>query len=236
MSLISLEELYRQSLTFPGPSLRMTGLQQVREAIEEQLEHLKGQHTIRLDARLEREARVMADEDIKYEQHQLKNTVDELFPKVLRGGFIVSLWSVFEACVKDLAEYTRREKKLPFGLQELRAENFLNQMDLFFSRTLNLTVFPDKDLRTRLNEIMNFRHALAHHDGSVDKLPNTLYCKSESEYKNKGLYVYKDLHHSYAVPSAEYAKESLDSVKKFLEHFSDQVYVALHPIPLEDNA
>ncbi|MDE2387657.1 MAG: hypothetical protein KGN35_01000 [Betaproteobacteria bacterium] len=236
MSLISLDELYRQSVTFPGPNLRMTGLQQVREAIEEQLEHLKDQHTIRLGARLEREARMMADEDIEHEQHKLKNMVDELFPKVLRGGFIVSLWSVFEACVKDLAEYTRREKELPFSLQELRAGNFLNQMDLFFSRTLNLTVFPDKDLRTRLDEIMNFRHALAHHDGSVDKLPNSLHCKNESEYKNKGLYVYKDLHHSYAVPSAEYTKESLDSVKKFLEHFSDQVYVALHPIPLEDNA
>lgn len=235
MSHVSLEELFRQSVTFPGPSLRMAGLQEVREAIEEQLVHIKGQHAICLYARLKREARMMADEDIEYEQHQLKNLVDELFPKVLRGGFIVSLWSVFEACVKDLAEYTRREKKLPFGFQDLRAGDFLEQMDLFFSRTLSLIVFPDKDLRARLKEIKGFRNALAHHDGSVGELPKSLYCKSESDYKSKGLYVYKDLHHSYAVPSAEYAKESLDSVKKFLEHFSHQVYDALHPIPLEDD-
>jgi hypothetical protein len=236
MSRVSLEELFRHSVTFPGPGLRMAGLEQVRTAMEEQLDYLKGQRAIRLYARLKRQARNMAEDDIDYELHELKSAVDELFPKVLRGGFVVALWSVFEACVKDLAEYTRREKKLPFGLQELRAGDFLEQMELFFSRVLGLAIFKDKGLRARLSEIKGLRNALAHHDGSVDELPKSLQGKSEAEFKIKGLRVYKDLHHRYVVPSAEYVEESVSTVSAYLSQLSQQVYVALHPVPLEDDA
>jgi hypothetical protein len=123
----SLAELTRRVLTFPGPASRIFALERVREAIEEQLAHLKSQRSVQLNARIKREARSMAKEDIEDLRYELQSTVDELFPKVFRGGFIIYLWTVFEACVKDMAEYTRREKKVPFGLHELARETFLSK-------------------------------------------------------------------------------------------------------------
>ena len=232
----SVAEIYRHSVTFPGPGLRMLGLEAALAAVEDQLDHLKGQGAVRLHARLKREAHAMAQDDIEYELHQLKTTVDELFPKVFRGGFVVSLWSVFEACVKDLAEYTRLERKLPFGLQELRAGDFLEQMELFFSRVLNLVAFPDKVARSKLVEVKGLRNALAHHDGSTAELPKSLRSKTDAEYLKKGLSVYSDLHHHYVIPSAEYTEQSFQVVRTYLEQFAQQVYAVVHPEPLEDDA
>lgn len=88
MTQTSLAELYRRSVTFPDPSLRMVGLEAARSAVEEQLDNLKGQRAVRLYARLKREAHTMAQDDVEFEIEQLKGTVEELFPKVLRGGFV----------------------------------------------------------------------------------------------------------------------------------------------------
>lgn len=236
MSHISLAELYRRSVTFPDPSLRMAGLEAARSAAEEQLEHLKGQRAVRLCARLKREAHAMAQDDVEFEIEQLKGTVEELFPKVLRGGFVISLWSVFEACIKNLAEYVRRERELPFGLQELRAGDFLEQTEKYFSRVLRLKVFPDKKVRKKLEELKGLRNSLVHHDGATEELPKSLQCKTDVEYRGKGLLVYRDLHHQYAVPTAEYAEEALRTVHCFMEQFAEAVYAAIHPVALEDDA
>jgi hypothetical protein len=236
MSHFSLEEHYRRNITFPEPYLRMVGLEAARTAVEDQLEHLKGQRAVRLYARLKRESRAMAGEDIECEVEGLRETVEELFPKVFRGGFVISLWSVFEACIKDIAEYVRRERQLPFGLQELRAGDFLEQTEKFFTRVLGVAAFPDKAARAKLKEIKGLRNALAHHDGNIVELPDSLRGKNDAEYLKKGIVVCSDLHHKFAVPTAAYAEQSLATVRAHLEAFSGQVYAKVHPVPLDDDA
>ena len=169
-----LAELYRRAVTFPGPSLRIAGLQRALEATEEQLRIVKAQYEVRLTAKLKREARSMHPDDIEDEQHVVSRLVDDLLPKISRGGFVVSLWSVFEACVKDLAEYTKNERNLPFGLQDLRAGDFLEQTDKFFDRVLGLAALPDKSIRKSLEELKGFRNALAHHGGNTKEIPKSL--------------------------------------------------------------
>jgi hypothetical protein len=231
----SLAELTRRVLTFPGPASRIFALERVREAIEEQLAHLKSQRSVQLNARIKREARSMAKEDIEDLRYELQSTVDELFPKVFRGGFIIYLWTVFEACVKDMAEYTRREKKVPFGLHELRAGDFLEQMGTFFSRVLDLQVFPDRAVRAQLDQLKDLRAALVHHDGDVEKLPKSLRGSSPADYELKGLTTYEHLHHVYAIPTAEFARRSLETVSNYLAWLQDEVYPRVHPVPLEDD-
>ena len=234
MSYTSLAELDRRSITFPGPSLRMAGLEAALVAIEEQLEQLKGQRAVRLYARLKREAHLMHHEDIEYELSQLKNAVEELFPKVFRGGFVISLWSVFEACTKDLAEYVRREKSFPFALQDLRAGDFLEQVEKFFASVLGLKAFPDKSVRAKLEQLRGLRNCLAHHDGNEAELPKSLRGKSEAEYKEKGLILYSDLHHTFVIPTDWYTEQILETVRTYLVEFADRVYESLHPFPLSD--
>jgi hypothetical protein len=112
---------------------------------------------------------------------------------------------------------------------------FLEQTDKFFSRVLTVKAFPDKPVRAKIEEVKGFRNALVHHDSATEELPKTLRSKTEAEYRSKGLLVYRDLHHQYAVRTAEYAEESFNVVRTFLEQFAETVYVALHTVPLEDD-
>ena len=213
---VSLEEHYRRNITFPEPYLRMVGLEAALTAVEEQLDHLQGQRAVRLYARLKREAHAMASEDIECEIAGLKDTVEELFPKVFRGGFVISLWSVFRGLYQGHRRVRAPRKNLPFGLQDLRAGDFLEQTEKFFSRVLSVSAFPDKAVRKKLEEIKGMRNALAHHDGNTLELPKSLQSKTRAEYLKKGLIVCRDLHHEYAVPTAEHAEHSLKQCKIIL--------------------
>lgn len=233
---VTFAELRRRSLKFPGPSLRLRGLQSALEATEQQLETLKNQYEIRLRARLRKDARSMHPDDIDDARYDVSRLVDDLFPKIFRGGFIISLWSVFEACVKDLAEYTKLEKKIPFGLQDLRAGDFLDQTAKFFRGALGVNAFPDKAVRKSLEELKGLRNALAHHDGNIAEVPKSLWPEVRSNTTFRKVRVYGDLHHKYAVPMEMYARESLLLVSAYLEEIAEQVYAKLHPEPANDDA
>ncbi len=232
----SINEHIRRFITFPDPWTRIAGLQTARQAVEEQLAFLKAQRGVQIKAQITGHGDRMAHEDREDMIDEYRRVVDELFPKIFRGGYVISLWSVFESSVKNIAEYTRKEQHLPFGLHELRAGDFLEQVDVFFDRVLSVKAFPDKSVRTRLAELKGLRNALAHHDGNVSELPKSLRAKSSAEYLRKGLLTFRDLHHEYAVPTSEYVETNLALVKQYLEQLTETVYAALHPTPLTDDA
>ena len=137
MAHTSLAEIYRRSVTFPGPYLRMAGLEAARSAVEDQLEHLKGQSAVRLYARLNREAHTMAPDDVEFETESFKGAVEELFPKVFRGGFVISLWSVFEACIKDSQSMSGARRSYRSACKSSAPETFWNKQ-----RSSSLASFP----------------------------------------------------------------------------------------------
>lgn len=228
------DQFLHRAVTFPGPSTRLAGLEISLKAVEEQLVHTRAQYEVRLKAKLKRDAKFLHPDDVDMERYDFEWTVDELLPKVFRGGFVISLWSVFEACVKDMAEYTRRIRNIPFGLQDLRAGDFLNQMDKFFEGAVGLKAFPDRHIRKQIEELRGFRNALAHHDGNTEELPTSLRGKDQYHYEVLGLQVYRDLHHEYAVPNAEYARRSLTDVHTYLESLASRLYAKLHPENVQD--
>lgn len=232
----SLDRLWHRVVEYPGPSSRLAALEVAYRSVEEQLAHAKAQETVRTCARLQRERATSHPEDIEAEEYELSRIVDQILPTVFRGGLLLSVWSVFEACVKDMAEHTRRERKLPFGLQELRAGDFLGQIERFFDAVLGIKAFPDKKVRKQIEELKGLRNALAHHDGNVDELPKSLVASDENGYAALGLTMHSDLHHNYVVPNAEYVRRSLDLVKIYLESLSEQVYNSLHPEPNDEDA
>ena len=69
-----------------------------------------------------------------------------------------------------------------------------------------------------------------------EELPWVLHRKSEAENLRKGLLVYHDLHNPYGVPTEKYAEEAFKTVRTFLDQFAETLYVAIHPVALEDDA
>lgn len=147
----------------------------------------------------------------------------DTFAKVFRGGFLMSAWAVFESCVKDASEYVRRKQELPFGLQDLRAGDFIKQSEKFFRSTLDLSFIPDKDDRRRLELFKTFRNLLVHHDGSVGEAPAELLSANEAATR------VTDYHHDYLTPTAQYNRQCLELVARVSQSLADGVYAIFNP-------
>lgn len=206
----------------PHPSSRFGALRPALSAIEDAIAHQSDQRTLRAQAELNRQR--SSRDDMFQELSVLHKDTEELLAKVFRGGFMISVWSLFESSIKELSEYVQMERRLPFGLQDLRANDFLAQTDKFFRATLNIVPFPNREERKQLDLLKSFRNALVHHDGSIASVPKELMTATDL------VHCFDDYHgHEFAVPSAKYARESLELIAGVTESLADRVLTLLDP-------
>jgi len=152
----------------------------------------------------------------------LHHETQELLSRVLRSGFLVSLWSLFESSIQELVEYVRVERKLALGLDGQRS--FLDQTNRFFRTTVNIHPFPNKEERKQLDTLRRFRNALAHHDGNIAKVPKELIA-------DEGLvrsFCLTGDSHEFAVPSARYVRASVELIGRVSQSLAGKV-LALMP-------
>jgi hypothetical protein len=230
----SLEELYRHAVTFPGAGVALGSLASALKHVEEELERSAAQISLRVQAKHARLGDDLHPEDKEYEEYELERTTRALLPKIVRGGFILTLWSTFEVAALDIAECAHREIGRPLKGDPFRNGGFLKNLDVVFSKGLGIPAFPDRGVYERLDELRLFRHALVHHDGKVERLPATLRRASPEEYAAIGLHQYGDLRHEYVVPTAGFTRQALELVTSYLVSLSERVYAKLHPTPLTD--
>ncbi|MDI1258996.1 hypothetical protein [Aquabacterium sp.] len=218
-----LDRLIHRATKFPDPTPRLSALKEALKATEESIEHLIDQYPTR-SGRILAQKRMHQD-DVDLEILILQKNTEELFPRVFRGGFLVSLWAVFESGIKDLAEYTRNQRNLPFGLQDLRGGDFLEQSERFFRATLQIEPFPEKGIRKRIEYLKGFRNAIAHHDGNILEMPKYFTQNGRHFYQE-----FSDFHHTFAVPTFEYNAECIKITSQVSSKLAEAVYERLHPV------
>lgn len=230
----SLQELYRQTVTFPGPGMPLAALQTALDAIEEELSHARDQATVRLRARHKREGDELHPDDRELDQYELEVTINQVLPRVFRGGFLLAMWSVLETVAKRMAEYVCGTRGLPTVQREFRHGNFLKSLNRVYTG-LGIISFPDQMDYEQLDQLRQIRNALIHYNGSVAGLPDSMRTLPPEGYADLGLTVYGDLHEEFFVPNAEFLTRNLALVRSYLTSLSERAYVSAHPHPLTDD-
>jgi hypothetical protein len=231
---ISLEELYRRTITFPGPDIPLSGLLTALDTVEEELAHAHDQATIRLRARFKRETDYLHPDDRELDVYELEVTTNQILPRVFRGGFLLTLWSVFETVAKRMAEYACNTRGLPTVQPQFRQPHFLKSLQKVFTETLGIVAFPDAAEYDELDTLRQIRNALIHHNGNINALPGSMRNLSPEGYAGLGFSIYTDLHETFFVPDAVFLARSLTLVRGYLTSLSERVYVSVHPQPLGD--
>ncbi|MBI4191534.1 MAG: hypothetical protein HY525_13475 [Betaproteobacteria bacterium] len=231
---ISLEELYRQTVTFPGPAIPLSGLLAALDTVEEELAHARDQAAVRLRARHQREAEFRHPEDLELDAYELEVTTNQILPRVFRGGFLLTLWSVFETVAKRMAEYVSTTRGLPTMQPQFRQPHFLKSLQKVYTESLGIVAFPDATEYGEIDTLRQVRNALIHHNGNVSALPDSMRNLSQEDLANLGLNVYSDLHETFFVPDAPFLTRSLSLVHGYLTSLSDRAYASAHPVPLVD--
>jgi hypothetical protein len=153
----SLDDLLREIREVPSPEVRLAGLAVTRKVIEQQLDFARHLELTKL--RQQHIEDQTHEDDAALDLYELEVQVTHLLPKVLRGGFLLALWSTLEACTKDLAVYASRQtgRALPNGL--FRHGSFVESSERAFASVLNIKAYETFDERNALARLARVRAA-----------------------------------------------------------------------------
>lgn len=230
------EDLSRHAVKFPGPTIPLAGLRTALVVVEEELEHARAQAAVRLSARHKRDAD-LHPEDRDLDLYELQVTVDQILPRVFRGGFVLTLWSVFEVVSMRMAEYVGVETGdviAPSQWKQKKGKNFLDVLERVYSKKFGIQVFPDALERNQLDELREVRNALIHYNGNIKGLPDSIRAGGPEGYAGQGLDYYTDLHEEFVIPNADFLRRNLALVDNILSSLDDRAYATAHPTAVKD--
>lgn len=224
-----LDRLLREATAFPGLNIRVASLETTRRIVEEQLEIARHLEIKRLRAEHAKLGANRHSDDKDNDLFELQQQVMHLLPKVFRGGFIITLWSVLERCVNDIATRAGERTGNHFALRLFRQKPFLVAADTALRTTVQLPAFPDSKVRDKLEQLGTVRNVLVHHDGRLNEFPPDIAQLNVEQLAKLGLSLVRDYDFSYVVPTDAYLVENTALVVRFIDSTAERVFNALDP-------
>jgi hypothetical protein len=223
-----LTRLLLESTFFPGLNVRLGSLHATRKLLEAQIESARLSEIQRVRAEHADLGSELHPDDRESDNFDLEQQVLHLVPKVMRGGFLVTLWSVLERTTHDIAATTARYLNLPFNDRTFHRSFFVAAKDEF-SRLTHIEAFPDPIVEQQLRRLQAVRNALVHHDGRQSALPTPYVSMTSAALEQVGLYVVRDYDHVYVLPGDAFLAQGTDLVYAYVHDLAQRVLAVTHP-------
>jgi hypothetical protein len=224
-----LDRLFREAMAFRGVNIRIGSVKTTRRIVEEQLERARHIEIARLRAEHANLGGELHPDDRDSDLFALQQQVIHLLPKVFRGGFLITLWSVLERCTTDIAIWAGDRVGRPVSPKLFRSRPFFVAAELAMTQTVQLPAFPDQKVKEQLEQLGVLRNVLAHHDGRLNEFPPPLSGLNAEQLAALGLNVVRDYDFSYAVPTEQYLDENTELVVGYIHSLSERAFNALDP-------
>lgn len=147
------------------------------DSLKEFLSSIKEQETFLSRARWEEllekiELKSLKDDEAEWNiaSQKYHHLTEHVYPKALRGSFIVSLWATFESSITQIAKFIQTRKEIELKLSDLRSSNILDQFKKYFAHILNFDLMISDDSWRKLEEVYLIRNCFAHTNGRIDAL------------------------------------------------------------------
>ena len=141
------------------------------ELIEEQVVQARTKSKEALDAKIVEmkqftEHYDQSSWDLSHDEYHY--LVEVTYPRILRNPFLVSLFSLYESAVRQIAERIREEEGLD---QRMRKDgNFLRNARRYYEEILDFKLSKSCKHWRRLLLLSDLRNALAHTNGNVETI------------------------------------------------------------------
>lgn len=222
-----LDHLLIESMFFQGLNARLASLPLLQRVVERQLNIAHQQEIAELRHKHAHKNNILHPDDRAFDLLDLEQLVTHLLPKLFRGGFILTLWSVLERCMKDISiragEYIGR----PIRQKLFRREPFFKAAEEALKSTVGLSAFPDCDQKAKLEFLMSVRHTLIHHDGRIAEAPPNLALLDKATLEKRGLQLEREHEITYIVPSETFVFTNTSLVVQYVQSTADRVFDAL---------
>jgi hypothetical protein len=189
--------------TFINIEHELWALSDLLQVLEQQMPMLaKQQH----DNSFEELRRQGFDDDIAERDnasYMAYHFAEVALPRLLRGPFLISLWSLAESTINDVAK--RLEKKLgkALGFKDIRGKDNLDQARKYFESVLQFPLCSDATTFNALDRLRILRNAFAHANGQITLVKSDQVLLKDWALSEKSIAIDGE----YLVPSAQYSKD-----------------------------
>ena len=135
--------------------------------------------------------------------------VDFVLPRVLRVPFLVTLFTVYEAAVTEVASLVQKKTGIQISIDDLKG-GLLDRAKKYYGSVLQIQLSQDDRHWQRISLLFDLRNSIAHTNGRLDLV------KSQRKWKillNPGVSEYLGC----IVVDADFLRESFMLVKEELE-------------------
>ena len=224
-----LDRLKLEVLLFPNPNTVLLGLALTRQIIEKQLDVARHDEILQLRREHLRKGADLHPEDKELDEVETEQRVTLLLPKIIRGGFVLVMWSAFESSTKEMAAYASRETGRLIDPKLFRNKNFFDASKHAFKATAGLEAFPDSEVEKQLRVLWEIRNTLVHHDGKLTELAENVRVRGVLFLESLGLQIEKDHVREYIVPTAIFVGRNLSLIDCCLRSLAKRLINTLHP-------
>ena len=187
-------------------SIELSVLEEHLRRIEEQIE--QRENTIELE--LEKVQRIYDDyAEWDIARQELEFEIDFSLPHILRGPFLVTLFSVYESAVSEIAGLIQKKQGREIGMEDLRGD-FFDRAKIFYKHVLGFKLSTSNERWRRLMVLSSPRNAIVHTNGRIDLI------NSKTRKKILGLEGVSD-EIGFIVVSGDFLRETFKIVKDDLE-------------------
>lgn len=152
-------------------------------------------------------------------RQQYDYETDYLYPKALRGAFLISLWATFEAGILEIARLIQISKGIKLKISDIRAENILDQFTKYFTEILEFDLGFSNGEWTELKDLYFLRNCYAHTNGRIDAFKEN----EKNKFNNlKTRSKYIDEKFGYVVVEMNYLHDIYEIVSQKLEKIIEQ--------------
>ena len=194
-------------------NVQLRALEETLELIEEQMERSTRLAICEVETkRQELRNDATADESdwgLFYQEYDM-DRINLKLSRILRNPFLVTLFSVYESTVVEIAGFIQGKK---VRSDDIRG-NFLDGSNRYYKKELQFQLMGDNERWKRLRLLSDLRNAVAHGVGRVDMVNEGTMCRIRAHSLFKGCFDYIIVPESFLRETFAMVKEELEELMK----------------------
>jgi hypothetical protein len=137
--------------------------------VEDQIERIQKKERLRLNTYIRSEGLSPEDSDYHLAINEYDEHIEILLPRFFRCPFLVSLFSVYESAVTEIAQLMKKTLSHGISLNDIKG-SFLERAKKYYKHILRFELCSDPNIWQKIMMLAELRHAIAHVNGRIEML------------------------------------------------------------------
>ena len=138
--------------------------------------------------------------------------VDWVLPRVLLNPFILSLWSLYETAIKEIASLIQKKQNAPLSISDIKGKHLVDRVEKYFNHVLHFPLGYTPQVKDCLNFTGALRNAIVHHNSRISGL-----CASIQKIIEDGVYEGIEMGTDFFIIDMKFASLVYNTIRDHLE-------------------